>query len=505
MTFLSNKRSNNLSNSHRGMLPTHAATALVRLIDSAFSYEHRRISRPKLLFATSAVDVAILTATGIFAFAVGDKAASGTAVAAWTSLVAIATTLVLRRNWSYSIRALRGPAEQLGKIAKSTVTVLCFAVGASYLAGLPPFTPLAGMIWLATAVALMSGARFMLARLLTSLTESGRLLRRTVIVGGGSHAAHLIETLEAGNLNELSVLGVFDDRTGERSAESIAGYPKLGTIDQLPAFSRTAGVDLVIIAIPIGAEQRLMQILKLLFALPVDIRISALSSKMRLSSSAYSYVCHVPTLALMDRPLTDWDRVIKNIEDRVLGTLLFALAVPVMAFVALAIRLTSKGPILFKQRRYGFNNELIEVLKFRSMYTDMSDASASKLVTKDDLRVTPVGRFLRRTSLDELPQFLNVIKGQMSLVGPRPHATEAKADADLYQTVVNSYFARHRMKPGITGWAQINGWRGETDTHEKIQRRVEADLHYISNWSLLFDLYIIAWTPIALLSGESAY
>jgi len=330
-----------------------------------------------------------------------------------------------------------------------------------------------------------------------------------VIVGGGSDAEHLIETLEAGNLKELSVLGVFDDReddrADERSAESIAGYPKLGTIDQLPAFSRTAGVDLVIIAVPIVAEQRLMQILKMLFALPVDVRISALSSKMRLSSSAYSYVCHVPTLALMDRPLTDWDRVIKNIEDRVLGTLLFTLAVPVMAFVALAIRLDSKGPILFKQRRYGFDNELIEVLKFRSMYTDMSDASASKLVTKDDLRVTPVGRFLRRTSLDELPQFLNVIKGQMSLVGPRPHATEAKADADLYQTVVDRYFARHRMKPGVTGWAQINGWRGETDTHEKIQRRVEADLYYIGNWSLLFDLYIIAATPIALLSGESAY
>jgi exopolysaccharide biosynthesis polyprenyl glycosylphosphotransferase len=210
-------------------------------------------------------------------------------------------------------------------------------------------------------------------------------------------------------------------------------------------------------------------------------------------------------LALMDRPLTDWDRVIKNIEDRVLGTLLFLLAAPVMALVALAIRLDSKGPILFKQRRYGFNNELIEVYKFRSMYTDKTDATASKLVTKDDPRVTPVGRFIRKTSLDELPQLLNVIKGQMSLVGPRPHATEAKASSDLYQTVVGEYFARHRMKPGVTGWAQINGWRGETDTHEKIQRRVEADLYYIDNWSLLFDLYIIAVTPFALMTGKNAY
>jgi lipopolysaccharide/colanic/teichoic acid biosynthesis glycosyltransferase len=176
-----------------------------------------------------------------------------------------------------------------------------------------------------------------------------------------------------------------------------------------------------------------------------------------------------------------------------------------MALVALAIRIDSKGPILFRQRRFGFNNELIEVYKFRSMYAEQSDASARKLVTRDDPRVTPVGRFIRRTSLDELPQLLNVIKGEMSLVGPRPHATEAKADADLYQTVVDGYFARHRMKPGVTGWAQINGWRGETDTHEKILRRVEADLHYIDNWSLPFDLYIIAATPFALLSGKNAY
>ncbi len=182
---------------------------------------------------------------------------------------------------------------------------------------------------------------------------------------------------------------MFDDRLDERSADSINGYPKLGNFDQLPAFCRASSVDLMVVTVPMSAETRLMQILKVLLTLPVDIRISALSSKLRLSSGAYSYIGRVPMLALMDRPLTDWDRVIKNIEDRVLGTLLFVLAAPVMALVALAIRLDSKGPILFKQRRFGFNNELIEVLKFRSMYTDMADASASKLVTKDDPRVTP--------------------------------------------------------------------------------------------------------------------
>jgi len=178
---------------------------------------------------------------------------------------------------------------------------------------------------------------------------------------------------------------------------------------------------------------------------------------------------------------------------------------PLMALIALAIKLDSKGPVLFRQKRQGFNNELIDVYKFRSMYVEASDADASKLVTKNDPRVTRVGAFLRKTSLDELPQLFNVIKGELSLVGPRPHALKAKAEDRLYADVVDGYFARHRVKPGVTGWAQINGWRGETDTEEKIQRRVEHDLYYIENWSVTFDLYILLMTPFALLKGQNAY
>ena len=176
-----------------------------------------------------------------------------------------------------------------------------------------------------------------------------------------------------------------------------------------------------------------------------------------------------------------------------------------MGLVALAVKLDSRGPVLFRQKRYGFNNELIEIYKFRSMYVDQADANAAKLVTKDDPRVTRVGRFIRKTSLDELPQLFNVLKGELSLVGPRPHALQAKAADRLYQDVVDGYFARHRVKPGITGWAQINGWRGETDTEEKTQKRVEHDLYYIDNWSVFFDLYILLKTPLALLRGENAY
>lgn len=477
-----------------------------RAFDAVFSDERGIVSRPKLLFATSAADFTILIATGCFAFLTGEAVpVSAWTVAAWTALIALAATFELHRNWSYSIHALRHPAEQMQKIVRSTLVIFCIIAGAAYLLDMPPFAPETGALWIVSAVALMIGLRFAVARGIKHLTAAGRLVRRTVIVGGGKNAEDLINELERDNVKELAILGVFDDRSDSRSADSISGYPKLGNFSQLPAFCRSAAVDLMIVSVPMRAEERLMQILNKLFTLPVDIRISALNAKLRLASGAYKKLGRVPMLPLLDRPLTDWDRVMKNVEDRVVGAALLVLAAPVMALVALAIRLESKGPILFKQRRYGFNNELIEVYKFRSMFVDKTDATASKLVTRHDPRVTRVGRFIRRTSLDELPQLFNVLKGEMSLVGPRPHATEAKADTDLYQTVVDGYCARHRVKPGVTGWAQINGWRGETDTHEKIQRRVEADLHYIDNWSLSLDLYIIAATPIALLTGKNAY
>ena len=178
---------------------------------------------------------------------------------------------------------------------------------------------------------------------------------------------------------------------------------------------------------------------------------------------------------------------------------------PVMALIAIAVKLDSKGPVLFRQKRLGFNNETIDVLKFRSMYVEGESPDGLEQVTRDDPRVTRVGRILRRTSLDELPQFFNVLKGDLSLVGPRPHALQSKAADKLYHDAVDGYFARHRVKPGVTGWAQINGWRGETDTAEKIERRVEHDLYYIENWSVTFDLYILLMTPLALIRGENAY
>jgi Undecaprenyl-phosphate glucose phosphotransferase len=262
----------------------------------------------------------------------------------------------------------------------------------------------------------------------------------------------------------------------------------------------------LIVSLPISAESRVLDLLKTLWVLPVDIRLSAHTNKLQFRPRSYSYIGDVPFIDVFDKPIADWDYVLKWLFDHIIGALLLVAALPVMAIVALAIRLDSCGPVLFRQKRYGFNNELIEVFKFRSMYTEQCDPTASRLVSKGDPRVTRVGRFIRKTSLDELPQLFNVMRDELSLVGPRPHALHAKAADKLYDAVVVSYFARHRVKPGITGWAQVNGWRGETDTPEKIQRRVEYDLYYIENWSVLFDLYILLLTPYSLLTKkEGAY
>ena len=327
-----------------------------------------------------------------------------------------------------------------------------------------------------------------------------------MVVGGGSEGEALIKALSAQRDSGLRILGVFDDRADGRAGTTCAGKPKLGSVDDLVEFARRTRVDLVIFSLPITAEKRLLQMLKKLWVLPVDIRLSAHTNKLRFRPRSYSYIGGVPVLDVFDRPITDWDVVVKWLFDKVVGGLILMALLPAMAVTAVAIKLDTRGPVLFRQKRYGFNNELIKVFKFRSMYTDQSDAMADKLVTRDDPRVTRVGRFIRRTSLDELPQLFNVVfKGNLSLVGPRPHAVHAKAEDRLYDETVDGYFARHRVKPGITGWAQVNGWRGETDNQEKIQRRVEHDLYYIENWSVLLDLYILVVTPFALLKAENAY
>jgi Undecaprenyl-phosphate glucose phosphotransferase len=421
--------------------------------------------------------------------------------------VAVLAMLAFQAADIYQVQAFRGYEKQYFRLASAWSVVFLVTIGMTFFAKIgDQFS----RVWLGTfyvaGLLVLIAFRRALFLLVRRWTRQGRLDRRTVVVGGDDRGDALIKSLAAQRDSDVRVVGVFDDRGDERAPTTVGGRQKLGTVDDLVEFARKTRIDLVIFSLPISAEGRILQMLKKLWVLPVDIRLAAHSNKLRFRPRAYSYIGSVPVLDVFDKPITDWDVVMKSLFDALVGSLLLIAATPILALTALAIKLDSRGPVFFKQRRYGFNNELIEVFKFRSMYVDQCDATASKLTTKDDPRVTRVGRFIRKTSIDELPQLINVVlKGNLSLVGPRPHAVHAKAENRLYDEAVDGYFARHRVKPGITGWAQINGWRGETDTHEKIQRRVEHDLYYIENWSVLFDLYILAKTPLALAKTENAY
>lgn len=358
--------------------------------------------------------------------------------------------------------------------------------------------------WYAASAIFLAFERLFVGLMIRHWGRNGVMERRAVIVGGGQSAKDLIRSLEQHD-NDIRICGIFDDRKSARSPDVVAGYPKLGTFAELVEFARLTKLDMLIISIPMSAEARILELIRQLWVLPVDIRIAAHANKLRFRPRSYSHIGSVPMLDVMDKPIADWDSVAKRAFDIVFSIICIALLWPIMLVSAIAVKSTSRGPVLFKQKRHGFNNETINVWKFRSMYTEMSDPTAKLAVRKNDPRVTPVGRFLRKSSMDELPQLFNVLAGDLSLVGPRPHSVHAQTGDVKYTHVVEHYFARHKVKPGVTGWAQINGWRGEMDHDDKIKNRTAHDLYYIENWSLWLDLKILILTPIRLLKSENAY
>jgi Undecaprenyl-phosphate glucose phosphotransferase len=449
-------------------------------------------------------DLVVLTAGALALSVALGPAGQPEATGFFALLVAFSSLLGVRGLGLYNPRLwANGVLTALKSFAVCAVAgALVFLVSTLLVLDMKP-------LWITCWYALCA-AHFFITRLIAKrwavrAVKSGTFKKRIAIVGGGQAAEDALTLLEHSNSEDIIILGLFDDRYDNRSPESVRKYKKLGTITDLAPFAREQALDLIIVAIPLSAETRMLHILKRLWELPVDIRISGAAGKLKLSRGAYTYLGNLPLLSAFERPLSGWDAIFKSVVDRVIAVCAIIGLAPVMLAVACAVKYESKGPVIFRQKRFGFNNQLVEVFKFRSMYTDMSDAAAAKLVTKDDPRVTRVGRFIRKTSLDELPQLFNVLLGTLSLVGPRPHATQAKAAGSLYDEVVDGYFARHKVKPGITGWAQINGWRGETDTREKIEQRVKHDLDYIDRWSIAFDLYILAKTPLALMKSENAY
>ena len=358
-------------------------------------------------------------------------------------------------------------------------------------------------LWFSGGVVLLVMSRVALQNQMKIWSRAGRLGEVVAIVGAGPASQRLLRSLNA-TTGGPRIFGVYDDDAAHLPQRCM-GHAILGSIDALVRDARVHGIDTVIVALPSTSEHLLVETLNKLSLLPVDVRLCPGEFAMRLGTMQASHIGGHTFLNVIDHPLRDRRSIVKAVEDRLLGALILMLISPLMLAIALLIRLDSPGPALFRQKRYGFNNQLIEVLKFRTMYQDMSDSNAERLTRRNDPRITRIGAFLRRTSLDELPQFLNVLRGDMSIVGPRPHALSAKAGTLLYQEAVKYYDARHRMKPGITGWAQVNGWRGETDTLEQIRKRVEHDLYYIEHWSVAFDLRIIARTIVGGFSGRNAF
>jgi len=360
------------------------------------------------------------------------------------------------------------------------------------------------VIWFATSLLLTSLTRVLVAQYVRRLQHQGVLSEVIAVVGAGPVADRLVQTLRQTRPETIELLGVFDDKIAGAVPSTLKST---GTLAQLIELGKTRKIDWILLTLPPTAEHRLLAIVQRLKALSVPIGLCPQHVGLTVPYRTIDYVGDsVPVSLLADRPIRRWDAVTKEAEDLLIGGILTLLLLPVLAIIALAIKLNSPGPIIFKQRRHTFNNREFDIYKFRTMRWNPTAAVESlKQTSRHDDRVTRVGRFLRASSLDELPQLFNVLRGEMSLVGPRPHAVNMRTEDRLGSEITDMYAHRHRVKPGITGWSQVNGARGATHTTAQLRRRVELDLHYIENWSLLLDLKILVLTPGEVIKRTNAY
>jgi polysaccharide biosynthesis protein PslA len=369
-----------------------------------------------------------------------------------------------------------------------------------------PFSTGLALCYLVITPSLLFVSRFVVRKLVFYLVQAGHIGQRIVIYGAEQTSSdRVLRLLELERLPYVSVIGVADDRSTRIEREIPWSVPFIGGLDALVRRISQGDVDMVIIALPKISQARLDQITDALQRVSVDICMMPREALDLSQQYTMRFIGSLPLFALWQRPMRDFNRFLKAIEDRAIAIVALILLSPLILLTAALVKLTSKGPILFRQERFGFNNVRIEVWKFRSMYVDRQDVSGQARTTRGDPRVTPLGRIIRRLSIDELPQLWNVVTGEMSIVGPRPHATQMKVGDDYYFEAVRGYAARHRVKPGITGLAQVRGLRGEINTIERAKLRVEYDMFYIENWSLMLDLRIILETVWRLIWDRNAY
>ncbi|OIR03157.1 UDP-glucose:undecaprenyl-phosphate glucose-1-phosphate transferase [mine drainage metagenome] len=354
------------------------------------------------------------------------------------------------------------------------------------------------LTWMIVTPFALITSHFVVHKIITDLRKKG-IVRSAVIIGANNVGTQLQERIAEFPYLLIDLRGYFDDRDASR----IKGVtlPVLGPVSEVGDYVRKNNIQMIFVSLPMATQPRICKLLDDLHDTTASIYFLPDVYIFDMMQARFDNVGGVPVVAICESPLSGVDTVVKNFSDIVLASLILILISPILLAIVLAIKLTSPGPAIFRQRRYGLNGESFIVYKFRSM-TVCEDGSNIVQAQKNDQRTTKIGAFLRRTSLDELPQFINVLQGRMSIVGPRPHAV---AHNEMYRKLIKGYMLRHKVKPGITGWAQVNGCRGETQELDKMKERIEFDLDYLQNWSIWLDLWIIMRTVWVVLRRDNAY
>lgn len=407
----------------------------------------------------------------------------------------------------YRAEFLRTPIRELARTAGAWAATLFILVALAALTKTTAhYSRLWFLLWAFSGLGLLLVVRLLALIHLNRLRRQGHGVKRVAIFvsrgAGGAMAQRLAAQLRE-TRDDSTLVGFFSLMPPEtRSGSEILDAPYLGGVEGMAERLHFDRIDELLVALPWDDEDTIPRIMDAVRGVSVSVRLCPPTPPVELPVRDVSIFAGLPMVEVWHRPLTETDLLIKAIEDKVLSSLLLILLAPLMLVIAVAIKLDSRGPVFFRQQRAGFNNDSFKVLKFRTMRDGVDPDGEVQQARRNDSRVTRLGAFLRRTSLDELPQLLNVLRGEMSLVGPRPHAVE---HGSVYSELIEEYLTRQRVKPGITGWAQIHGWRGATETPDKMRKRVEYDLWYIDNWSVALDLRILLLTPFTGLVNENAY
>ncbi|MGF1445285.1 MAG: undecaprenyl-phosphate glucose phosphotransferase [Pikeienuella sp.] len=417
--------------------------------------------------------------------------------------VVLAAIVMLAESGMYRLASITQPVAKSDLIIVSIISAFLFFLTIAFSLKV---SELYSRIWIYTfagvAIFLTIVGRLAVREILMQFEARRVVGRNIVVLGEGQEAARFLRTVDQKVPALTDIIGVFAARAPTERTE-IAGREVLGDCGDLIAFARRHRVDAVVITMPLSADGRVDALIAQLKELPVHIYIASQLADFELRfKPALGFPDTLPLFEVVQRPISGWSALLKAVFDFIVASALIVLLAPLLILVAIAIKIDSPGPVFFMQPRLGFNNRVFRIFKFRSMYHREVPERSVTQASKDDPRVTRVGRFIRRTSIDELPQLFNVLNGTMSLVGPRPHALSHNED---YGRRIRQYFTRHKVKPGITGWAQVNNLRGETEVLSKMEARVEHDIFYAENWSLLFDLRILLMTVAVVFFQKTAY